>query len=66
VRRPVHLLPEAEREVEVELAVAAAIANGVIGEAEAGPEMLEILRGGIEAARWRPKEEDGAADSGEK
>ncbi len=41
----------------VEPAVAAAIANGIITEAEAGPEMLEILRGGIEFANWYSKEE---------
>ena len=41
----------------IELAVAAAIANGIISEAEAGPEMLEILRGGIEFANWYSKEE---------
>lgn len=42
----------------VELAVAAAIANGIISEAEAGPEMLEILRGGIEFANWYSKEDN--------
>ena len=41
----------------IELAVAAAIANGIISEAEAGSEMLEILRGGIEFANWYSKAE---------
>ena len=50
----------------LELAVAAAIANGVLTEAEAGPEMLEILRGGIQFARWYSTDEDGDDDSGEK
>jgi len=50
----------------VELAVAAAIANGVISEAEAGPEMLEILRGGIEFARRSSKDDDGDDDSDKK
>jgi len=50
----------------VKLAVAAAIANGVLSEAEAGAEMLEILRGGIEFARQYSTEEDGDDDSGEK
>jgi hypothetical protein len=49
----------------VELAVAAAIANGIISEAEAGPEMLGILRGGIEFANWYSKE-DNDDDPGEK
>ena len=35
----------------VEYAVAAAIGNGIISEAEAGPELLDILRGGIDLAR---------------
>jgi hypothetical protein len=34
-----------------DLAVAAAIAKGMITEAEAGPEILDLLRGGIERAR---------------
>jgi len=42
----------------IEQAVAAAIASGVITEAEAGPEILELLRGGIEFARWYSKRED--------
>lgn len=41
----------------IELAVADAIANGIISETEAGPEILEILRGGIEFANWYSKEE---------
>jgi hypothetical protein len=49
----------------VEFAVAAAIANGIISEAEAGSEMLEILRGGIELANRYSKEESND-DSGEK
>jgi hypothetical protein len=49
----------------VEFAVAAAIANGIISEAEAGSEMLEILRGGIELANRYSKEE-GNDDSDEK
>lgn len=49
----------------IELAVAAAIANGIISEAEAGPEMLEILRGGIELAN-RCSNDDDADGSNEK
>jgi hypothetical protein len=50
----------------IELAVAAAIANGVITEAEASPDVLEVLRGGIEFARWYSKEEEDDEDeSGE-
>jgi hypothetical protein len=49
----------------VELAVAASIANGIISEAEAGSEMVAILRGGIRFANWYSKEE-GSDDSDEK
>jgi uncharacterized membrane protein YebE (DUF533 family) len=50
----------------VEFAVAAAIANGIISEAEAGAEMIEILRGGIESARrWSKEENDDPDDSGQ-
>ncbi len=49
-----------------EMAVAAAIANGVISEAEAGPDLLEILRGGVELARWRSAEKEDEEDAGEK
>jgi hypothetical protein len=43
----------------IELALAAAIANGIITEAEAGPDILGLLRSGIEFARWYSKEEGG-------
>jgi hypothetical protein len=48
----------------IELAVAAAIAKGVTSEAEAGAEIVEILRGGIEFARAWSNEEDGDDDAG--
>jgi hypothetical protein len=49
----------------IELAVAAAIANGTITEAEVGPDILGLLHGGIEFARWYSKEEggDGSEDT---
>jgi hypothetical protein len=50
----------------IESAVAAAIAGGVTSEAEAGSEMLEILRGAIEFANWCSKQEEDDDESGEK
>jgi hypothetical protein len=46
----------------IEFAVAAAIANGIVSEAEAGSEMLEILRGGIELANRYSKDGDDDSD----
>jgi hypothetical protein len=48
----------------IDLAVAAAIANGVISKVEAGPEILEILHGVIEFARGRSKEKNGEEGPG--
>lgn len=49
----------------IHVAVAAAIAKGIISEAEAGPGILELLRAGIEFARKYSDEDDEGAESGD-
>jgi len=49
-----------------DLVIAAAIANGIITEAEAGPELMELFRGWIKFASERSKEEDDDAKANSK